>query len=151
MTTIKVSKLNEKGQETWRYQGRLVERSQNYLILEAFFDREDTQIHGMQILKGDRFVETYYTDRWYNIHEVYERSKDYLRGYYCNIAFPAEIGEDELSYVDLALDLLVFPNGHQVVVDEDEFERLDITDQDRLQARAALKDLQELFAKRFEA
>jgi protein associated with RNAse G/E len=150
MTTITVSKLNEKRQETWRYQGRLVEQGQDYLILEAFFDREDTQVEGMQILEGDRFVETYYTERWYNIHEIYDRSADYLRGYYCNIALPAKIGADRLSYVDLALDLIVFPDGRQVVVDEDEFEKLDIPDKDRQQARAALKELQQLFAQRFK-
>ncbi|MEJ2709080.1 MAG: DUF402 domain-containing protein [Anaerolineales bacterium] len=150
MTTITVRKLNEKGQETWRYQGRLVERGADYLILEAFFDREDTQVHGMMLARGDRFVETYFTDRWYNIFEIYDRADDHLRGYYCNIGFPAEIGEDKLSYVDLALDLLVFPDGRQVVVDEDEFERLKLTASQRQQARAALKELQQLFAQRFE-
>jgi predicted RNA-binding protein associated with RNAse of E/G family len=150
MTTITVRKLNEKGQETWRYQGRLVERGADYLILEAFFDREDTQVHGMMLARGDRFIETYFTDRWYNIFEIYDRADDHLRGYYCNIGFPAEIGEDKLSYVDLALDLLVFPDGRQVVVDEDEFERLKLTASQRQQARAALKELQQLFAQRFE-
>jgi predicted RNA-binding protein associated with RNAse of E/G family len=150
MTTITVRKLNEKGQETWRYQGRLVERGADYLILEAFFDREDTQVHGMMLARGDRFIETYFTDRWYNIFEIYDRADDHLRGYYCNIGFPAEIGEDKLSYVDLALDLLVFPDGRQVVVDEDEFERLNLTASQRQQARAALKELQQLFAQRFE-
>lgn len=148
MTTITVSKLNEKGQETWRYQGRLVERGADYLILEAFFDREDTQVHGMILTRGDRFVETYYTDRWYNIFEIYDRADDHLRGYYCNIGFPAKIDEDKLSYVDLALDLLVFPDGRQVVVDEDEFEKLDLAASQRQQARAALEEIQELFARR---
>jgi predicted RNA-binding protein associated with RNAse of E/G family len=150
MTTITVRKLNQKGQETWRYQGRLVERAADYLILEAFFDREDTQVHGMMLARGDRFVETYYEDRWYNIFEIYDCTDDHLRGYYCNIGFPAEIGKDKLSYVDLALDLLVFPDGRQVVVDEDEFERLNLTTSQRQQARAALKELQELFTQRFE-
>jgi predicted RNA-binding protein associated with RNAse of E/G family len=148
MTTITVSKLNENRQETWRYQGRLVERGADYLILEAFFDREDTQVHGMMLARGDRFVETYYTDRWYNIFEIYDRADDHLRGYYCNISFPAKIDEDKLSYVDLALDLLVFPDGRQVVVDEDEFEKLDLAASQRQQARAALEEIQELFARR---
>ena len=30
----------------------------------------------------------------------------------------------QIRYVDLALDLLVFPDGRQLVLDEDEFEAL---------------------------
>ncbi len=38
---------------------------------------------------------------------------------------------DCLSYVDLALDLLVFPDGRQFVLDEDEFLKLDLSPADR--------------------
>ena len=52
-----------------------------------------------------------------------------LRGWYCNIGKPALLDGDCLSYVDLALDLLVFPDGRQFVLDEDEFLRLDLSPQ----------------------
>ena len=39
--------------------------------------------------RGDRFIETYYTDRWYNIFEIHAREDDRLKGWYCNIAKPA--------------------------------------------------------------
>ena len=149
MNTIIVIKRNPQGKETWRYQGKVLERGKNHIILEAFFDRQDSIFHGMTLAKGDRFVETYYTNRWYNIFEIHARENDHLRGWYCNIGHPVEIEGDTLSYIDLALDLLVFPDGRQLVVDEDEFASLDISPKIRRQARCALTELQAMFRKKF--
>ena len=145
MCWITVSKQDEKGKETWRYQAKLLARNVNYIQLEAYFDRADTKIAGMLLARGDRFVETYYTDRWYNIFEIHNRENDQLRGWYCNIGCPAEINGNTLSYIDLALDLLVFPDGRQIVLDEDEFAALDISTELRIKARTALAELQENF------
>jgi hypothetical protein len=111
---VTVSKLNPAGEETWRYTGQLLERGINFLTLEAYFNREDVEYHGLFLGKGDRFVETYYTDRWYNIFEIHSRQDDSVTGWYCNIGCPAEINGDCLSYVDLALDLIVYPDGRQL-------------------------------------
>jgi predicted RNA-binding protein associated with RNAse of E/G family len=145
MCWITVSKQDEKGKETWRYQAKLLARDVNCIQLEANFDRADTKIAGMLLARGDRFVETYYTDRWYNIFEIHNRENDQLRGWYCNIGCPAEINGNTLSYIDLALDLLVFPDGRQIVLDEDEFAALDISAELRIKARTALAELQENF------
>ncbi len=148
MTVIHVSKRDENGRETWRYEARLVERGQSYLVIEAFFDHSDRWIDKMLLGKGDRFVETYFTDRWYNIFEIHAREDDHLRGWYCNIGYPAEIDADNLSYNDLALDLLVFPDGRQVILDQKEFENLEIPASIRQNANAALAELQAKFTDR---
>lgn len=145
MSQITVIKRNVHGQETWRYQGRLLEKDGNKVVLEAFFDRKDTWVGGLLLATGDRFLETYYTDRWYNFFEIHARQDDRLRGWYCNIGCPAEIDGDTLSYVDLALDLVVLPGGQQVILDEDEFEQLEISPDTRARARTALSELQHTF------
>jgi uncharacterized protein len=142
---ITVIKRNSRGQETWRYQGKVLEHADGYIVLEAFFDLEDTWFQGMLLGKGDRFVETYYPDRWYNIFEIHAREDDRLRGWYCNITRPAEINSDTVSWNDLALDLLVFPDRRQVILDEEEFASLEISPQERRQALAALAELQAIF------
>jgi protein associated with RNAse G/E len=144
-TDITVRKLNEKGQETWRYQGQLLEHEDDQIILQAFFDRQDTHVAGMTLAKGDRFLEFWYRERWYNFFEIHAREDDHLRGWYCNIGYVQDFTEQEISYIDLALDLLVFPNGRQVVLDEDEFATLEISPQVRSKALAALTDLRESF------
>jgi hypothetical protein len=151
MSAITVIKKDYQGQEVWRYTGKLCERGNNFLVLEAFFDRPDTYFHGMLLGRGDRFVETFYTDRWYNIFEVHDRSGDGFKGWYCNIGRPAIIDGNSLSYEDLALDLLVFPDGRQIVLDEDEFEALPLEPDARTAALAALGDLQDRFRTRFSA
>jgi uncharacterized protein len=145
MMSVIVIKLNDQGKETWRYQGKLLSQDESSITLEAFFDREDLDLHGMRLSRGDRFVETYYSDRWYNVFEIHAREDDRLRGWYCNITRPAQISGDTISYVDLALDLLVFADGRQIVLDEDEFAALNPSQELHDQAYRALWELQAEF------
>jgi predicted RNA-binding protein associated with RNAse of E/G family len=145
MKEIVVSKRNEHNLETWRYRAYLLEHKNGCIVLEATFDRDDINLQGMLLAKGDRFIETYYTNRWYNIFEIHAREDGQLRGWYCNIGKPAEFDGQVLSYIDLALDLLVFPDGRQVILDEDEFAELEITDQERKRALEAMEELQSQF------
>lgn len=140
-----VIKLNHFGQETWRYKGRVLKQTQSLIILEAFFDRDETLVGDMILLRGDRFLEFYYNNRWYNIFEVHDQNDDHIKGWYCNISHPAIFSSKSVTYQDLALDLLVYPDGQQAVLDEDEFEALPLTPIDRIKARESLKELQLLF------
>ena len=146
LNDVVVIKRNIDGQETWRYDGRILERGQNWLLLEAFFNRQDTPFHGIILARGDRFLETYYSDRWYNIFEIHDRLSGDLKGWYCNVTRPALFEETQVSYIDLALDLLVYPDQTQLVLDEDEFAQLPIDESTRQKALAALQELQTLFA-----
>ena len=145
MREVTVIKQNLDEQETWRYQARVLQDLRNGILLEAFFNRADMDVHGMTMARGDRFVEVYYTDRWYNIFEIYAHDSGELRGWYCNVNRPARISPQVVSYVDLALDLLVFPGGRQLVLDEDEFAALPLSVDEREQTQAALRELQALF------
>lgn len=142
---LTVLKRKPSGELIWSYTGRILEKDGSRLVLEAFFDLDDRHADGMTFAKGDRFVETYYTDRWYNIFAIYSRDDDSLRGWYCNISRPAQLDGKTISYDDLALDLLVFPDGRQVVLDEDEFAELDLAENEKATARQALAELQASF------
>jgi predicted RNA-binding protein associated with RNAse of E/G family len=145
MDEITVIKQNPAGEEIWRYNGIVLKRGETFLVVEAFFDRDDLEFHGMCLCHGDRFVETYYFERWYNLFEIHNREDDRLKGWYCNISSPAIEGDGWLAYRDLALDLLVFPNGRQIVLDEDEFVVLALSPREQELALAALAELQAYF------
>jgi hypothetical protein len=147
---ITVIKLNPAGIETWRYSGWVLERGDSFLILEAYFNRDDRPFHGIMLKRGDRFVETYYTDRWYNIDAIYDRDDDALKGWYCNVTRPALIEDGVVAYTDLALDLLVYPDGRQLVLDEDEFNELYLSVEDQEKARHALQELKEIFLRQIK-
>jgi len=138
---IIVIKLNTQRQETWRYEGRILSLDANTVLIEAFFNRPDLPFHGITLRENDRFLERYYTDRWYNIFEIHDREDDHLKGWYCNVTAPAEIKPGKISYVDLALDLLAYPDGNYLVLDQDEFKDLDIDPQERSKANQALDAL----------
>jgi len=142
MTAVTVIKRNLQGEETWRYTGLILRREPGALILEARFNRPDTPLRCILRKENDRFGETYFTDRWYNIYEIHDRDDDRIKGWYCNIGRPAILEADNrLSYVDLALDLWVTPDRQQVVLDEDEFAALDLDPDTRSRARQALEEL----------
>ncbi len=148
MTLITVIKLDHTGEESWRYPGKLISRKDNEIKIEAFFDREDTQLDEIILKRGDRFLETYYSDRWYNIFEIEDQQDGKLKCWYCNIGYPAVITDDSIAYRDLALDLLVYPDGRQMVLDEDEFSTLPLSPEDQASARHALVELQIKFQDR---
>jgi len=142
---IKVQKKNPKGEITYQYEGILLSRDENSITLEALFDREDMPFMDIVLKKGDRFVEHYYSDRWYNVFAVYDRDNGELKGWYCNVGEPAVIEDRLVSYVDLALDLWVSANGKQTVLDEDEFEKLDLNEELGAGALSGLNELERLF------
>jgi len=142
---IIVLKKNLADEVTWKYSGHVLRRESNAVILEAFFNRPDMPFMDVVFKENDRFVETFYSDHWYNIFEIHDRDNDEIKGWYCNVGRPAVIADGTVSYVDLALDLWIAADGKQTVLDEDEFDALALNVKDREAARMALAELQDLF------
>ncbi|MBN2303263.1 MAG: DUF402 domain-containing protein [Anaerolineae bacterium] len=137
--TITVIKNDHTGREVWRYTGRMLARGATWVQLEAPFNRPQdvvTDYHTFRV--GDRFVEWYYTDRWYSIYEMHDADDDHLTGWYCNLNRPAVLDENTVFADDLALDLFVAPDGAITVLDEDEFAALPLAEPDRVQVRRAV-------------
>ncbi len=135
---ITVIKLDEEGEEKLRYDGVVLDRGRTYIKLEARFQIEEVQVEGLTFRKNDRFVEWFYSDRWYNIFEIHDRDDDHLKGWYCNFTRPALFEEGAISAEDLALDLLVYPDGDYVILDQEEYRGLDLPQEEKSQVRRAL-------------
>lgn len=138
---ILIRKLDIDHQETWRYEGQILKIEPDSLLIEAVFNRDDLQFHGITLKRNDPFIERYYQNRWYNIFEIHDQGDNHLKGWYCNVSKPAEFNPGEIAYVDLALDLLVFPDMEFLILDEDEFANLKIDEISRQKARQALEEL----------
>lgn len=146
---ITVVKQDHLGVEVIRYQGQVLMRTAAEIMIEAFFALEHAMMVDIPLLKGDKFLETYFTGHWYNIYEIHDRVSDHLKGWYCNVSYPAEISQSLVAFRDLALDLVVLPDGCQVVLDEDEFHKLVLSPDDRNNALAGLAALQDRFKEKF--
>jgi uncharacterized protein len=145
LTLLKVLKLDLSGAVVWEYSGRLIQRRPHRLTLEAVFDIDRVPVADVVLKRGDRFVESYYDQRMYNIFQVFTGPHGPLKGWYCNICRPAVLQEATVAWVDLGLDFWVGSDGGQFVLDRDDFDALDLGLHERSQALAALAGLQRLF------
>lgn len=145
MSRVTIHKLNGHGQSVVSYTGEVVERFPGGVRVEAEWVRPPLELGYTRFEPGDRFTEWYFSDRWYNIFEIRSGGTGALKGWYCNMATPAAVVGDIVSYQDLVLDLWVGPEGATRVLDEDELDAdASLDEQTRVRARLALEEVQEL-------
>jgi protein associated with RNAse G/E len=60
----------------------------------------------------------FYTNRWYNIISMIRKNGIY---YYCNLASPSLYDGEAIKNIDYDLDVKVFPDQTDVILDEDEY------------------------------
>jgi uncharacterized protein len=148
---ITVIKQDPRGTEKIHYQGKIVERLVDGVVITAKWTMPAKELSYARFEPGDHFTEYYYTDRWFNIFDI--ASADGRRkGWYCNVAQPAVIFEDHIEQIDLLLDVWVSAEGEPLLLDEDEFAAdTTLTDEQRAGARAGLQALLVLLATKQEA
>lgn len=147
---VVIHKLDHEGSETWRYGGRILEDDGRRRVIEAQFDREDVDFYGIRLRKGDTFIETFYCDRWYNVFAIYDVDNGRHKGWYVNLTRPAKFEDGHIYAEDLALDLVVDPKGAIKIVDDDEFEALDLPDAERRQVWKAVNEIEALVTQGLE-
>jgi hypothetical protein len=147
---VTVHKLDAAGREVLAYPARLLARGETWIRLEAQaqFDRDEIALPGLTLRRGDRMVETFFADRWYNVFAIHDGSAGPLKGWYCNITRPARLEAKDVRAEDLALDLLVYAQGGDLVLDEDEFRALGLSATEQTAAQQALAELRQLAARR---
>jgi protein associated with RNAse G/E len=143
---ITVSKLNSLGETKIQYEGEIIERLTDGIVILAYWKHPLKDLGYAHFEPGDRFTEYYYTNRWFNIFDISTAGGE-RKGWYCNIAEPALIYDDQIKQIDLLLDIWVDPWGTLQLLDEDEFEAdTTLNDQQRTSARQGLHELFEMIA-----
>ena len=145
---ITVTKKDAQGQPKIQYKGEVLERSAYRIVIQASWTLPTKDLGYTTFEPGDRFIEYYYTNRWFNIFDI--SSADGIhKGWYCNVAEPAVISDDHIEQVDLILDVWVDPNGETLILDEDEFAAdTTLSKRQRHGARQGLQALLEMIAAR---
>ena len=143
---ITVVKQNPLGAVKIQYTGEVIERSSHGVTISASWQHPAKDLGYTCFEPGDRFIEYYYTDRWFNIFDI-STPIGIRKGWYCNIAEPASIYNDHIEQIDLFLDVWVDPEGKTLLLDEDEFDAdTTLSDKQRNGARQGLHDLLALIA-----
>lgn len=145
-----IYKLNHFGVEKLSYSGQVIERGADYVCVSAIFAFETMSLDYVTLKKGDIFTEWFYSERWYNVFKVEDVDTGELKGYYCNLTRPAIITENAVRADDLALDMFVQPNGNLILLDEDEYAALPLSDEERQCVQQAIQEVEQLVDQRLK-
>lgn len=146
MHRIEVIKKDTSGNVVHTYVGTIIDHYDQYILVEAFFDFDEITQNDFTLIRGDKFLEVYSPTKWFNIFEIFKGQSSQIKGWYCNITTPAIIKSSSIEYIDLAIDLLVYPNSEQRILDIDEFQMLNIPPTMKLKGLDALEELQRFFS-----
>lgn len=121
METLTVRKHDWRGTFRYAWEGELIEDRPPVLVIAATWQGPGEPAVGeIRFERGDRFTEYYYLDRPHALWKI-ERPDGALKGWYCNVnTLPVREGTT-LSFNDLILDVLVYPDGRFMALDRDEF------------------------------
>ncbi|GAB4530184.1 MAG: DUF402 domain-containing protein [Anaerolineae bacterium] len=146
MIMFTVIKRNARSQFLLQYEGQLIEQGETWVCVEATLAVPQADVGLFRLQGGDRMTEWFYSDRYYNVFKVHDPADGRLKGWYCNITRPAEITADSVAADDLALDVVVNPQGALLVLDEDEFTDLQLSAEEQASAWAAVETIRQLVA-----
>ena len=119
LVTVNSRSFDGSIRRTWRCE--LVERCDPMLVFVGTFESDVEHGDLGLIKKGTVSYEYYWLDRWYNIFRFHEPDGTF-RNYYCNINMPPVFENGVLDYVDLDIDIVVWPDKVWQILDRDEFE-----------------------------
>ena len=142
MRPFTVIKRDAAGKFELAYDGVLVEWNKAFVCIDAVFALADRDLGYVELCRGDRFREWFYADQWFNIFRVQDGDTRTLKGWYCNITRPPVITAASVTADDLVLDVFVFPDGRTLLLDEEKFARLDISEREKQMARHAARNLE---------
>ena len=124
MKPIEISVISKKFDNsvhrTWKC--GLVHRSDSELILVGRFESEVDHPHLGKIIAETVSFEYFWFDRWYNIFRFHGPDGS-IRNHYCNFAMPPRYSGGVLSYIDLDIDIIVWPDNSYKILDLDEFQQ----------------------------
>lgn len=139
---VTVRKLDHQGREVTTYPGCLLHRDPQTMVLGTRWRGPLVDLGYVVLEPDERWLEVFYTGRWYNVFEIYDRGGR-LKGWYCNVTRPARLEEDQVLWDDLALDVWMESGRQPLVLDRNEFAALDLEPAERAAAEAALGRLLE--------
>ncbi|QYO65602.1 DUF402 domain-containing protein [Leptolyngbya sp. 7M] len=93
----------------------------NTLTLEGTFNVSLEHPRLGRIELNTKSIEHFWLDRWYSIF-IFFNPDGKLRNFYCNLNLPPSLNYGSLDYIDLDIDIVVWPNGSVEVLDSEEFE-----------------------------
>ncbi|MFZ1699603.1 MAG: DUF402 domain-containing protein [Pyrinomonadaceae bacterium] len=116
--TVNARKYDGSIRRSWM--AGIVSQTDKLIVAEGRFETDVLHNDLGLVRKGTVSFEYFWTNRWYNIFRFHEPDGA-LRNYYCNVAMPAVLKGDTLVFVDLDIDVVVWPDSRVDILDRDDF------------------------------
>jgi predicted RNA-binding protein associated with RNAse of E/G family len=123
--SVVVVKLNPAGREVARYPAEVLDEKlpESWLGVRATWTMKRVEVDGLVFEPGDSLIEYFSTERWFNAFRIVAPDGQ-VRGIYGNVTYPTSVttesGTTTITWHDLYLDVLRFPDGSVTLCDEDE-------------------------------
>jgi hypothetical protein len=85
---LHLTKLDAAGQVIFGWQAELLHETATTRLARATFNLKPNQVDRIMLLPGDQFLESYFTNAWYNVIEVHDQQSAVIKAWYCNLSFP---------------------------------------------------------------
>lgn len=128
-TTIEIVKISPKGKPPVRYTGEIIDSPDGWIAARAQWVHGYMDLQYMVFQPGDYLDEYFALDQPFNAMALY-RPDHSLVAWYCNVTRPTVIENGEIHWHDLYIDVIVYPDGRTLVLDEDELHEAGVEDND---------------------
>ena len=145
-----VIKHSPSGKPPVQYAGQALPAPEDWVAVRAPWIHGTYGLGYLTFQNGDMLHEYFSLERPYNAFAIYRDDESFV-GWYCNVTQPTEVSGDEIHWHDLYIDVIVYPDGRTLVLDEDELSASGLAERDpELHATilAARDELLELAAER---
>lgn len=105
----------------YEWEGEVLEKTPNYILVLCKSGRKLIHYSKNEVYTiNNTSIEYFSLKEWYTA--AMEVEEGIVVSTYCNVSMPSVLNHNELSFIDLDLDLVKRKNKNWEVVDEDEFE-----------------------------
>lgn len=143
---VTIVKLRPDGSEAIRYPGVAVDAPAGWVAARAPWEQRRVDLGYLVFDPNDIFLEYFALAEPFNVFAIYTHEGVH-KGWYCNVTHPSWIEETTIYWHDLYIDVVAYPDGKLIVLDEDELAESGLASRDPalhrriLVARDALVDL----------
>ena len=114
-----IVKLRPDGSEAARYSGAPLASQPGWVAARAVWRYRRLDAGYLIFEPGDEFDEYFALEQMFNAFALYRGGREFI-GWYCNVTHPTTVRDGTIFWHDLYIDLIVYPDGRLLVLDEDE-------------------------------
>lgn len=118
-STYSVVKHAPDGRELARYPGTPIPSRSGWVAVRSEWNHGEYDPGYLHFRNGDYLDEYFALSRPYNAFALFRESGEF-QGWYCNVTQPTHVSGGEIHWHDLYVDVIVYPDGRTLVLDEDE-------------------------------